>query len=284
MTTEQNKAILVPTDFSETCQRAIDYGVNIASYRGLKVVLLHVINKDTRAKLKKERKGIETILDKLNELKKDITEKFKIEVDVIAREGSIFEVINEVAEEISPRWMALGTHGKKGLQFIFGSYALKLVTQTACPVVVVQQNSRISIPRKILFPVNIYTEPRQQVQYAVMAAKRFNSTIYIYKQKFEDAGEASRVNIITEQIEKAFEQEKIECRTFQADKRANYTDQLINFAEVNEIDSLLMMTNSSIDNPDFNHTHWSEALIYNKKGIPVFCINPVYLGEIYFRH
>ncbi len=283
MTTQDKRAILVPTDFSETCQKAIDYGVNIASYRGLKVVLLHVINKESRARLKKEHKGIETIFAKLNELKNDITQKFNIEVDVIAREGSIFEVINEVAEEINPRWMALGTHGKKGLQHIFGSYALKLITQTACPVVVVQQNSRISIPRKILFPVNIYTEPRQQVQYAVMAAKRFNSTIFIYKQKFEDPGEASRVDIITEQIEKAFGQEKIECKTYQAEKRLNYTDQLIEFADANEIDSLLMMTNSSLENPDFNDTHWSESLIYNNKAIPVFCINPVYLGQIYLR-
>lgn len=283
MTKEDKKAILVPTDFSEACQRAIDYAVNVASYRGLKVVLLHVINKESRAQLKKERKGIETIFDRLNLLKEDIQQKFpNIEVEVIAREGSIFEVITEVANNLNPRWMALGTHGKKGLQHVFGSYALRLVTQTTCPVVVVQENSPISIPRKILFPVNIYSEPRQQVQYAVMAAKRFNSTIYIYKQKFEDPGESSRLDVITEQIEKAFEGEKIAYETSQAARQSNFIDQLLEFAEKKEINSLLMMTNSSIDNPDFNHTHWSESLIYNKKGIPVFCINPVYLGQIYF--
>jgi nucleotide-binding universal stress UspA family protein len=282
MATEGNNIILVPTDFSDTCQRAIDYAVNIASYNSLKVALLHVINKETKAKLKKEKQGLESVLNRLNELKIDITEKFNVEVDVIAREGSIFEVINDVAKEINPRWMALGTHGKKGLQYIFGSYALKLVTQTACPVVVVQKESQIAIPRKILFPVNLYNEPRQQVQYAVMAAKRFKSTIYIYKQKFNDSGEASRVDIITEQIEETFKQENIDFVTFQAEKQANFTEQLLDFAEDNEVNSLLMMTNSSIDNPDFNHTHWSESLIYNEKAIPVFCINPVYLGQIYF--
>jgi nucleotide-binding universal stress UspA family protein len=282
MTQEDKKVILVPTDFSDTTQKAIDYAVNVATYRGLKVTLLHVINKESRARLKKEKKGLEAILEKLNAIKADITDKFDIEVDVIAREGSIFEVINEVAEELNPRWMALGTHGKKGLQYIFGSWALKIITQTACPVVVVQENSPIAIPRKILFPVNLYSEPRQQVQYAVMAAKRFNSTIYIYKQKFNDPGESSRVNVITKQIEENFKQEKLEYVTFEAEKQADFTEQLLDFAEKNEINSLLMMTNSSIDNPDFNHTHWSESLIYNEKGIPVFCINPVYLGQIYF--
>lgn len=282
MTPEDKKVILVPTDFSDTTRKAIDYAVNVATYRGLKITLLHVINKETRAQLKKEKKGLEAVLDKLNGIKNEITGKFDIEVDIIAREGSIFDVINEVAKELNPRWMALGTHGKKGLQYIFGSWALKIITQTACPVVVVQENSKIAIPRKILFPVNLYSEPRQQVQYAVMAAKRFNSTIYIYKQKFNDKGEASRVDIITKQIEETFRQEKLEYVTFQAENQANFTDQLLDFAEKNDINSLLMMTNSSIDNPDFNHTHWSESLIYNEKGIPVFCINPVYLGQIYF--
>jgi nucleotide-binding universal stress UspA family protein len=283
MTQDKKGAILVPTDFSATTQTAIEHAVHLAGIRNYRVVLLHVINRETRAQLRKENKGIETIIERLEMIENEIESEKGIEVDHISREGSIFETINEVAEEIKPAWMVLGTHGKKGLQYLLGSYALKIITQTKCPVLVVQENSPVFTPEKILFPLNIYTEPRQQVPYAIRAARAFHSTIYIFEQKFSDAIAASKVKVISEQIQEAFDENNILYELHTAEKQANFADQLIDFADKNNVHSILMMTDSSIDNPDFNHTSWSERLIYNHKGIPVFCINPVYLGKIMFR-
>jgi hypothetical protein len=140
----------------------------------------------------------------------------------------------------------------------------------------------MKLPMEILFPINIYTEPRQQLPAAVAAARFFDSKIHIYKQKFNDPGEGSRLKIISGQIEKYLEKEEVDFSTHQAEKQSQFVNQMLDFAQQNNIDSILMMTNTSIDNPDFNHTHWSESLIYNDKAIPVYCINPVYLGQIYF--
>jgi len=283
MATEDRKTLLVPTDFSETTRKAVEYAAMAAEKRGFSLHILHVINKETRSSLKKEYKGLETILERLNELKSELLNTYDIDIHIMAREGSIFNVINEVAEEIKPRWMALGTHGKKGLQYLFGSYALKIVTQTKCPVLVLQGDSPIKFPEQILFPINIYTAPRQQLPAAVGAAKFFDSKIHVYKQKFNDPGEESRLSVISDQIEKYLEDNEISYTVDQAEKQSQFVNQLLDYATENNIDSLLMMTNTSIDSPDFNHTHWSESLIYNDKAIPVFCINPVYLGQIHFR-
>jgi hypothetical protein len=45
---------------------------------------------------------------------------------------------------------------------------------------------------------------------------------------------------------------------------------------------MMMMTDSNIENPSFDNSSWSEKLIFNLAQIPVLCINPVYLGQIYF--
>ena len=71
MSDNQHRVILVPTDFSETCQNAINHAVHLAKIGDQTIVLLHVINKDTRARLKKEGKGIETIVARLEKDEKD---------------------------------------------------------------------------------------------------------------------------------------------------------------------------------------------------------------------
>ena len=43
-----------------------------------------------------------------------------------------------------------------------------------------------------------------------------------------------------------------------------------------------MMTDSRIDHPDFHNSSWSEKLIFNEAAIPVICINPVWLGQVFF--
>jgi nucleotide-binding universal stress UspA family protein len=284
MTKIINDIILVPVDFTETTMHAVKYAVNLAdkSPRNFKLMLLHVINKESRSKLKKESQGLETIFEKLKNIKTNIQKEFMIEVDYVAKEGSIFEVINEVAVSIGASLMIVGTHGKKGLQNLFGSYAFRVIAHSPCSVIVIQNDS--PIPKelgKVMFPVNIFTEPRQQVQHAIRMANNLGARIIIFTQRFGDDAANFKVKIITNQIENAFSHSNVQYEIASAEKKANFTDQLIEASKDYGVDLILMMTDSSIDNPDFNNSSWSESLIFNKAAIPVMCINPIYLGEIY---
>ena len=285
MTKIINDIILVPVDFTETTLHAVKYAVNIAdkSPRNFKIMLLHVINKESRSKLKKESQGLETIFEDLKRIKTSIQKEFMIEVDYIAKEGSIFEVIQEVATNIGASLMVVGTHGKKGLQHLFGSYAFRVVAQSPCSVIVIQNDT--PIPQeigKVMFPVNIFTEPRQQVQHAIRMANNLGARIIIYTQRFGDDAANYKVKVITNQIENAFSHSNVQYEIASAEKKANFAEQLIEASKDFGVDLILMMTDSSITAPDFNNSSWSESLIFNKAAIPVMCINPIYLGEIYY--
>lgn len=282
MTQSFNEIILVPTDFTETCQNAIDHAVNVASITETKITLLHVINKESRARLKKEGKGIETILEKLQAIQLDISSKYDIEVNYIAREGSIFEVINDVAKEIRSRMLVLGTRGKKGLQYLLGSYAFRVISQSPTPVLVVQDKSKTRTLNTILYPLNLFTEPRQMVPNAIRTSRLFGARIVIFRQKSTDPAESSKIRIISGQIERELANNEVEFDVTDAAKESGFANQLLDFAEERNVDLILMMTDSSIDNPDFSNSAWSEKLIYNEAAIPVLCINPVYLGEIFY--
>ena len=178
MTDKLNNIILVPTDFSETCQNAINHGVELAEYLDLKLMILHVINrinKETKSQLKKEKLDISAIAEKLNDIANDIRERSRLTVETLTREGSIFDEINQAAVDLGARLMVMGTHGKKGLQHVFGSYALKVVTKSPVPTIVVQDTSFGKGYSDIVFPINSFTEARQQVQWAIHMARTFGS-------------------------------------------------------------------------------------------------------------
>jgi nucleotide-binding universal stress UspA family protein len=54
METKMNNIILVPADFSEVCNNAMKQAVEAAKFLKYKVVLLHVIDKNSKSQLKKD--------------------------------------------------------------------------------------------------------------------------------------------------------------------------------------------------------------------------------------
>lgn len=280
---ERNDIILVPTDFTIVGQNAIDHGVKAAEILGFKVVILHVINRETKTRFGKENTGA-AVEQKLKEVVKEIKARSKkIKVDFMFREGSIFDVISEVAEELKASLMILGTHGKKGLQHLFGSYALKVITQSPVPVIVVQKRAIFDHGyKKIIFPIGLYTESRQQVFYAIVTSLLFKSEILVYKQVCKVEEDNAKLSIITSQIEEEFNRHGVKYEITEAEKTQDFAGQLLDFAVWQNADLVLMMTDSNIQHPSFDNSSWSEKLMFNEAQIPVLCINPVYLGQIYF--
>jgi nucleotide-binding universal stress UspA family protein len=279
---ERNNIILVPTDFTPVGQNAIDHAVSAGELLNFKVVILHVINRETKAIFGKENTG-QAVEKKLKEIVKSIKPKSKIPVEYMYRDGSIFDVIHQVADELKASFMILGTHGKRGLQHLFGSFALKVITHSPVPVIVVQKRQiRPQGFRKIVFPIGLYTESRQQVFYAIVSSLLFKSELMVFKQTSNQAADTTKLNIITSQIEKEFKRSKVKYTIYEAERHDNFAGQLLDFAVSESADMILMMTDSNIQNPNFNNSTWSEKLMFNVAQIPVMCINPAYLGQIYF--
>lgn len=279
---ERKNIILVPTDFTLVGQNAIDHAVKAAEILKYKVVILHVINRETKSRFGKENTSA-AVEQKLKELVAEIKGKSKIKVDFLFREGSIFDVINEVATELKASFMILGTHGKKGMQHLFGSFAMKVITQSPAPVIVVQKRQIGDHGyKKIVFPIGLYTESRQQVFYAIVTSLLFKSEIMVFKQTSNQVADTTKLNIITNQIEEEFSRNGVKFTITEAEHHSNFAGQLLDFAVSNSTDLLMMMTDSNIENPNFDNSSWSEKLIFNLAQIPVLCINPVYLGQIYF--
>ncbi|MFO7613916.1 MAG: universal stress protein [Bacteroidales bacterium] len=268
METVKNPLFLVPTDFSEVCTNAAQRAASLAKDFNYKIVLLHIIDKNTLAELKKENKGIDWVHDRLKEMANSLIKEYVIQVETIAREGDIFTTIAEVAEELKASLIFLGTHGKVGLQKFTGSFALKVVTSSEIPTIVVQKRPFGHGLGKIVMPITSDAGPWSKTKWAAAIAKEFNSMIMIFHLPGEEMEDV--ITMITNH----FQVNNVKYTVKAANKTGHFTKQVIDYSTAENADMILIMTNPDKSLKTYLLGSYDEDIIFNTSQIPVMCINP----------
>jgi len=269
-----NNIILVPTDFSEVCENAVQHTLQIAKSIDFKVSLLHIINKDTKSYLKDNKLGIESIEKKLQDKIKEYKIKYKIDIDYIIKEGKLFKQVQKTVTEIGANMVVLGTHGKVGFQRITGSYALKVIEKTNVPTIVVQQKSIEHTYKNIVLPVTVSSQDRQKVNWAIFIAKTFRATVHIFPKREDEKYHKKKIMSVIKQIKLIFDKHNVKYVDKVSEEGAgNFAKQVIDYAIINDADLIMTMLNTDNFMPFFDSQ--DEQIIFNTSQIPVICINPV---------
>ncbi|MCF8227668.1 MAG: universal stress protein [Bacteroidales bacterium] len=263
-----NNVLLVPTDFSDVTANAARMAGNAAKYLGFKISLLHVIDKNTKATLKKEGKDINAVHEELNTQAAELKKEFGVEVDTIAREGNIFSTIGETAKDIGANLIFMGTHGKIGMQKLTGSYALKVITSSEAPVIVTQKRYFEKQYTDIVLPITSDSGPWEKTKWAAYIAKQFNAKIHIYHLDSEGIEDA--IVLITNH----FKANEVDYSITKAGRSGNFTKQVIDYATETNAGLIMIMTNPEKGFSSFILGSYDEDIIFNTSQIPVMCINP----------
>ena len=148
--------ILVPTDFSEAADRALEYAFTFASSLGLEIRILHVI--DSRVarsmvyshRLRDEDQAMEQashddIKEEVRkvlelEIEKGTNYDNKLKVTSMVRQGVPYEQIVRVAEKEGIDFIVMGARGLSAVEGLFiGGVAEKVSRRAACPVFLVRK-------------------------------------------------------------------------------------------------------------------------------------------------
>jgi len=141
------KKILVPTDFSETSKKAVQYALRFAEQFGCEIAMLYVVEPATPmigAPI-----GLEpfTEKDEFSMAEKDLAilaaESRKIgahSVSSLVRVGHAPHEITKAARDLDVDLIIIATHGYTSWQhFCIGSTAERVVRTAPCPVLVVRE-------------------------------------------------------------------------------------------------------------------------------------------------
>src|SRR5262249_2995667 len=137
--------ILVPTDFTESSDRALDYAIALAERLGAKVAVMHayeipivgfpdgalVATADIAAKISDaSTQALQTIVERYAER--------GVELESILREGAAYEEIGKVADAINADLIVIGTRGRRGLaRALLGSVAENVIRTATRPVLAI---------------------------------------------------------------------------------------------------------------------------------------------------
>lgn len=176
---QTTKKILVPTDFTKVADCALNHACTLAGRMGAEIHLLHVVN--DKDDLKEARTKLDLLIDRVRKAGE------KQPLIPVVRVGSVYEDIGTTASEIGAGLIIMGTHGMRGMQFITGSRALRVITNSSVPFIVVQErNIKPSGYSQIVVPMDLQKESRQKLTLVGDMAKYFKCKVHLVTPKETD--------------------------------------------------------------------------------------------------
>lgn len=191
------KTIIVPTDFSETAENALNYAIELAKMMDATIILLHACDipkaKDTTSLVLpevEEKNG--KILQKLEQRIK--TTEPPIKFELCAQSKSIVKKIVELTLEKSAELIVFGI-SENGVfeKSIVGSNTSKAISNLMTPVLMVPTKSKFKVPTKIVFASDYLELKNDRPLNALLNfITFFNSNLFIVNVKGADEKTSSK--------------------------------------------------------------------------------------------
>ena len=256
--------ILVPTDFTSVAETALEHAIKVAEIMDGEIVLLHVVDRDGRTD--EARAKLDPIAEKVSK-ENNIPTVGKIVT------GNIFEDIDKVADYEGARLIIMGTHGRTGIQHITGSYAMKVITSSTIPFIVVQDKVVPENYKNIVFPIDFKAETKVKIALTASMAVKFGAKIHIFADHEEDKFHLRDVNNNIAYAKSFFKKHGIEHSVEQAKNPGGFVKQILHYSASINADFIAILNlnyrsiNSFLKNSE-------EELITNDAQIPVLMVNP----------
>jgi nucleotide-binding universal stress UspA family protein len=266
----ERDTILVPTDFSDVSEFAIDHAVEIAKIFNHRICLLHVVSKRTPGTTRHM-----ALQEKLQTQADAVSRRTRLSVSFLLEAGSIFTVISEVADRIPAEFIVMGIHGKKGVQHLVGSYAYKVVCSSNVPVMVVKHMHHHVGYKNIVVPIDFSRESTQKITQAILFAKYFNARVRVFGfLSSTNKAKIIKKEALLKNVTDVFKKQRIPVTTDLLVKPGiDWEFALMRFAGEMEADLIMIVAEKGSQIPEIFSSNSAEVII-DKADVPVLTFAP----------
>ena len=262
---KEKKTILVPWDFTEVAENALQHAINISNVTGFDIELINI---------KKKGKDEYSTKDQLKEITQILIDKYQKNITNIVKTGSLFSAINDYAKEIDAILIVMGTHGIVGMQKLMGSKALKVIEGSEVPYLVVQNAATKQTYNNIVVPMDFRRESKEKLIWVNFIAKKFNSKVRLVAPKVSDSNILDKTIANVNFAKKFFEERNVDYNITTLDGKNDFHDLVIEFAEEISSNMIVITTTININFGDYIFGADEQEIIANNSKIPVLCVNP----------
>jgi nucleotide-binding universal stress UspA family protein len=261
--------ILVPYDFTPITRVALDHAIFYADLADAKIELLHIVEKESQSKQAEE---------KFSELMETLMPEVKDLIQPKVMVGNIFKDITKAAKDGNFQLLVMGTHGEKGLQKLFGSNAIKVITSGHLPFIVTQSKGPVESIQRIVLPVNLTKESLQIIDFAAAAAKRFDAEIHIIYEEESDEWLNKKIKINIAHAHNQLEKAKVKHIVKGLKVEDSFSEEVVRYGAVVGADLFAVAHFSESILPQFDR--FSQQMITNPLQAPVLILNATDVGWV----
>lgn len=264
----RTRRLLVPTDFTKVVDYAMDHAMKLAKTQGAEVHLLHILSHIDEQEVTQRR------LDAEMQRAKAIDTA--VPVRTMIREGRVYAGIGAAAEEIGADLIIMGTHGMRGMQFITGSRALRVITNSKIPFIVVQERGlKANGYHDIVVPMDLQRETRQKLGLVADMAAYFKGKAHVIVPNESDDFLHHQLQDNITFAKKYFGERGIAMEAVVADTGSGaFMDAVLAYSQ--KIDADLIAVMNMVGSNIFGAlgVPYEEKIITNTAMIPVMLLNP----------
>jgi len=262
-----NTKLLVPTDFTEVAQSAMQHAIKFAEIINADVVLLHVVS---------SREDVDQAKEKLN---KEITlgNSFSntCKITSFVRIGNIFEDIGDVAAELGISLIFMGTHKASRWQKLVGSRAIKVITSSPVPFIVTQEKLMNSNGYdNIVVPLDLNVETKQKLELVAKIAHYFDSKVHLLTNDSSD--EFIKTKLKANQIwaSNYLESKDIKNSSHLVAQGDSLSEGIFKLSKEIDADLIAIMNLADETVLGLFENSFQEQIVANDLKVPVLCVNP----------
>jgi len=263
---------LVPHDFSPVAAAATHHAISLARQTGADVHLLHIIKSESERGSAKAK-----LNDFIGKMGLKPTDP---KVHAAVEEGSIFEDIGKMAKKLNATLIIMGTHGSKGMQKLFGSFAIKVIRSAECPFVIVQDKVPAEKIGKIVIPFSLASESLQIINFAADLAHVFHSEMHLVADTEKDPIMNRKIKNFIEAIKKQLANKELQFSIKLLEGSGNFLAKIFDYGKKEKADMFAIAYHSDSILPQFDT--FAQNIIMNDLKTPVLIINSKQQGNFYY--
>ena len=180
------KTILLPTDFSNLANNALNVAAEMAKRHKAKLIVVHTVNtyymvgRGGKQVIGSEliQENMDLAKTNLDELQTNLNTKYNLDIETKISTENIVDSINDLILTDQVDLVVMGTSGQQNVkQFILGSNSYNVLLNANCSVLLIPESFKKTSFKRILFPVRVKHELEQKADLSILLANKNNGDI-----------------------------------------------------------------------------------------------------------
>lgn len=259
--------ILIPIDFTPVSTNALNHAVAVGKAFESELHLVNIVGKKSEFGEARTR---------LHAFAEEHLKGFQGPTKMTVRIGNLFDDIDDVSVEMDANLVIMGTHGLKGMQFITGGRALKIVRECSVPFIITQARPiRETGYDDIVVPLDLHQDTKQKLAIVAEMATYFKGRVHIISPAESDEFLQNQLRRNVEFASDYFEERGIEYTTKISEHDSGaFVKDVVRYAASIEADLISIMNFHEKSLMGILGTSYEQQIITNEAEIPVMVLNP----------